>query len=221
MTEPATGPTEHVPQPHADSWAEWVKDYYRHVESYDWVWVADRIRGPETFFHRNRARAVRALVARHADQAEPMLDAGCGTGLNLRHLPPGSVGLDLNPRHLALVEERLPEHPIVLGDVEEMPFEDERFGTVVCTEVIEHVPHPARALSEILRVLKPGGVLIGSVPARSAIWRLRSLSRTCPGGEPFHEHYRGNEVAAMLSDFHGVRVRRSSDRLNVFFVARR
>lgn len=183
--------------------------------------MADRIRGPETFFHRNRARAVRALVARHADQAEPMLDAGCGTGLNLRHLPPGSVGLDLNPRHLALVEERLPEHPIVLGDVEEMPFEDERFGTVVCTEVIEHVPHPARALSEILRVLKPGGVLIGSVPSRSATWRLRSLSRTCPGGEPFHEHYRGNEVAAMLSDFHDVRVRRSSDRLNVFFVARR
>ncbi len=37
-----------------------------------------------------------------------MLDAGCGTGLNLRHLPPGSVGLDLNPRNLVLVEERLP-----------------------------------------------------------------------------------------------------------------
>jgi len=213
-------PSEEVPQPAADSWAEWVKDYYRHVESYDWVAVADRIRGPETFFHRNRARAVRALVARYADPAEPMLDAGCGTGLNLRHLPPGTVGLDLNPRHLALVEERLPDHPAVLGDVEAMPFEDHRFGTVVCTEVLEHVPDPARALAEIRRVLSPRGVLIGSVPARSTVWRLRSLSRTCPGGEPFHELYRPNEVRAMLSGFEHLRIKRSLDRLNVFFVVR-
>ena len=220
MTEPATGPTEHVPQPPADSWAEWVKDYYRNVESYDWVAVADRIRGPETFFHRNRARAVRTLVGRHADHGKPMLDAGCGTGLNLRHLPPGSVGLDLNPRHLELVEGRLPHHPVVLGDVEAMPFGDGEFGTVVCTEVLEHVPAPARALAEIRRVLIPGGVLIGSVPARSPIWRLRSLSRTCGGGEPFHELYRPREVRSMLSDFEYVRVKRSTDRLNVFFVVR-
>jgi len=214
-------PLDGVPLPESESWAEWVKDYYRNVESYDWVAVADRVRGPETFFHRSRARSVRSLVARYADSEAPMLDAGCGTGLNLRHLPAGSVGLDLNARHLALVEQRLPDHPVVLGDVEAMPFEDERFGTVVCTEVIEHVPHPARALAEIRRVLRPAGVLIGSVPARSPIWRLRSLSRTCGGGEPFHEHYRPSEVRAMLSDFEIVRVKRSVDRLNVFFVGRR
>ena len=214
-------PLEGVAPPESESWAEWVKDYYRNVESYDWVAVADRVRGPETFFHRSRARSVRSLVRRYADQESPMLDAGCGTGLNLRHLPPGSIGLDLNPRHLALVEQRLPEHPTVLGDVEAMPFEDETFATVVCTEVIEHVPHPARALAEIMRVLRPGGVLIGSVPARTPIWRLRSLSRTCGGGEPFHEHYRPSEVRAMLSDFDIVRVGRSIDRMNVLFVGRR
>jgi len=212
---------EGVPPPESESWAEWVKDYYRNVESYDWVAVADRIRGPETFFHRSRARSVRSLVARHADEGAPMLDAGCGTGLNLRHLPPGSTGLDLNPRHLALVEQRLPDHPTVLGDVEAMPFDDESFGTVVCTEVIEHVPHPARALAEIMRVLRAGGVLIGSVPARTPIWKLRVLSRTCGGGEPFHAHYRPSEVRAMLSDFEIVRVGRSIDRMNVMFVGRR
>lgn len=210
-----------MPPPESDSWAEWVKDYYRNVETYDWVAVADRIRGPETFFHRSRARAVRQMVDRHARAGEPMLDAGCGTGLNLRHLPAGSTGLDLNPRHLAVVEQRLPEHPVVLGDVEEMPFEDASFGTVVCTEVIEHVPDPARALAEIRRVLRPGGVLIGSVPARSLVWGLRFLSFTCGGGEPFHENYRPREVEALLSPFEVVRVRRSAGRLNVFFVARR
>ena len=220
-TDQPRAPLEGVAPPESESWAEWVKDYYRNVESYDWVAVADRVRGPETFFHRSRARSVRSLVRRYADQESPMLDAGCGTGLNLRHLPPGSIGLDLNPRHLALVEQRLPEHPTVLGDVEAMPFEDETFATVVCTEVIEHVPHPARALAEIMRVLRLGGVLIGSVPARTPIWRLRSLSRTCGGGEPFHEHYRPSEVRAMLSDFDIVRVGRSIDRMNVLFVGRR
>ncbi len=69
MTEPATSHIEEVPQPASDSWAEWVKDYYRHVESYDWVAVADRLRGPDTLFHRNRARAVRGLLARYAEGA--------------------------------------------------------------------------------------------------------------------------------------------------------
>lgn len=201
-------------------WSEWVKDYYRHVESYDWVDVADNVRGLESFFHRNRRRAVRGLVARHA-AGEPMLDAGCGTGLNLQSLPAGSVGIDLNPRNLALVRARLPNHLAVEGDVESMPFPDASFGTVVCTEVLEHVPHPEQALREIRRVLKPGGVLIGSVPARSAIWRLRFLSSTCPGGEPFHNEYRLPEVRAMLAGFQVWRLWYSALHFNVMFVASR
>jgi SAM-dependent methyltransferase len=41
---------------------------------------------------------------------------------------------------------------------EELPYEDASFDVVVCTQVLEHVDEPARALSEIARVLKPGGV---------------------------------------------------------------
>src|SRR5204863_1066363 len=67
-------------EPGTISWSEWVKDYYRDVETYDWVDVADNLRGPEALFHRNRARVVRNLVARYATE-RPILDAGCGTGL--------------------------------------------------------------------------------------------------------------------------------------------
>lgn len=200
-------------------WAEWVKDYYRDIETYDWVDVADRFRGLESFFHRNRRRVVRKLIDRYG--SEPMLDAGCGTGLNLATLPPGSVGLDLNPRNLDLIRTRLSDKVAVQGDVEAMPFESDQFGTVVCTEVLEHVPFPATALKEIRRVLRPGGTLIGSVPARSAIWRLRFLSSTCPGDEPFHNQYTRLEVRRMLSDFQINRVWYSALRFNVLFVARK
>ena len=79
-------------EPGTPAWSEWVKDYYRDVETYDWVDVADNLRGLEAFFHRNRAWVVRKMVAKYATPNAPILDAGCGTGLNLRHLPEGSDG---------------------------------------------------------------------------------------------------------------------------------
>jgi ubiquinone/menaquinone biosynthesis C-methylase UbiE len=206
--------------PSEAAWAEHVRDYYRDVETYDWVEVADGFKGLESFFHRNRRRAVRNLVARHS-AGTPMLDAGCGTGLNLASLPLGSIGIDLNPRNLALVRERLPGQVAVEGDIEQMPFHDETFGTVLCTEVLEHVPYPDLALAEIRRVLRPGGVLIGSVPSRSMIWKLRFLSSTCPGDEPFHNEYTPAEVRSMLAAFDVRRVWLSALHFNVMFVARR
>lgn len=201
-------------------WQEWVKDYYRDVETYDWLTVTDELKGPEAFFHRNRERVVRRLVRTYARADLPVLDAGCGTGLNLRHLPAGSVGLDINPRNVETVARRLPRHRCVLGDVEAMPFEDAAFGTVVCTEVLEHVPDPGSALAEIRRVLVPGGVLIGSVPARSWIWRLRFLSSTCPRDEPFHHEYTKSEVRELLAGFEIDRIWYSLLHFNVLFVAR-
>jgi len=208
-------------EPGTPAWSEWVKDYYRDVETYDWVDVADNIRGLEAFFHKNRAWMVRRMVAKYATPNAPILDAGCGTGLNLRHLPEGSVGVDINPRNIALLRQRLPAHTVIEGDVEAMPFDDASFGTVLCTEVIEHIPDPSAALAEYRRVLQPGGVLIGSVPARSAIWKLRFLSSTCPHSEPFHNEYLPNEVREMLTGWQIESLRYSLLHFNVLFVARK
>jgi ubiquinone/menaquinone biosynthesis C-methylase UbiE len=207
-------------EPGTPAWSEWVKDYYRDVETYDWVDVADNLRGLEAFFHRNRAWVVRKMVAKYATPNAPILDAGCGTGLNLRHLPAGSTGVDINPRNIELLKQRLPNHHVVEGDVEALPFADGSFGTVLCTEVIEHIPDPTAALAEYRRVLQPGGVLIGSVPARSAIWKLRFLSSTCPHTEPFHNEYLPHEVREMLSGWNVEHLRYSLLHFNVLFVAR-
>jgi len=208
-------------EPGTPAWSEWVKDYYRDVETYDWVDVADNLRGLEAFFHRNRARVVRRLIAKYAVRGAPILDAGCGTGLNLRHLPPGSTGIDINPRNVELVARRLPNHRVIQGDVEALPFEANDFATVLCTEVIEHIPDPSAALSEFRRVLKPGGVLVGSVPARSMIWKLRFLSSTCPHSEPFHNEYLPDEVREMLAGWSIEHIGYSLLHFNVLFVARK
>ena len=208
-------------EPGSVAWSEWVKDYYRDVETYDWVDVADNLRGLEAFFHRNRAWVVRKMVAKYANPNSPILDAGCGTGLNLRHLPQGSIGVDINPRNVELLRRRLPNHTVIEGDVEHLPFAIASFGTVLCTEVIEHIPDPAAALKEYRRVLRPGGVLIGSVPARSAIWKLRFLSSTCPHSEPFHNEYLPSEVRTMLSGWNVEYLRYSLLHFNVLFVARK
>jgi SAM-dependent methyltransferase len=52
----------------------------------------------------------------------------------------------------------------VFGSVTELPFADNSFDTILCTEVLEHVPEPQKTLQEFFRVLKPEGHVILSVP---------------------------------------------------------
>jgi SAM-dependent methyltransferase len=85
-----------------------------------------------------------------------VLDIGCGSRPYGKFLTQATeyVGLDRNP-DLA---------PDVVGSVLNLPFSDASFDGVLCTEVLEHVPDPARALGEIHRVIKPGGDLYLTVP---------------------------------------------------------
>ena len=76
--------------------------------------------------------------------------------------------LELNPAgDLSPVLEQLPHH--TLGsypevDMQAMPYPDESFDIIVHSDTLEHVPDPAKALSECLRVLKTGGAMIYTVP---------------------------------------------------------
>jgi len=88
----------------------------------------------------------------------------------------------------------------VLGNAEELPFEDESFDTVVCTDVLEHLEHPERVVAEMRRVLKEDGELIVMVPSQSPLWKLRwILSRTALR-EPFHNHYTRKQLVKLLGN---------------------
>lgn len=129
-----------------------------------------------------------------------VLDVGCGSG---RHLSAAYrlprlmvVGLDPAPAELRAARERLQLHDrlgahgggswsLCAADGLHLPFGDGRFDLAICAEVLEHVAHPARAVEEILRVLRPGGHMVVSVPRRwpeRMCWTLSSDYAGAPGG---------------------------------------
>lgn len=92
-----------------------------------------------------------------------VLDAGAGLLVHralFSEASGGYVSLDAVKTHSDLD---------VAADAGKMPFEDAGFDTVLCSQVLEHVEEPDRVLEEIVRVLKPGGRLIATVPHLSPL----------------------------------------------------
>jgi len=119
---------------------------------------------------------VRRLIETHiVGAATRCLDVGCGDGVRygtwLRERVGEYVGVDISrtaveaARGLGLTVRQI-------DDVSELPFPDATFDAAICLEVLEHLYQPQLAASELLRVLRPGGVLIVTVP-NIAYWRRR------------------------------------------------
>jgi phosphatidylethanolamine/phosphatidyl-N-methylethanolamine N-methyltransferase len=95
-----------------------------------------------------------------------ILELGIGTGKNLPFHPAGKsiVGLDLSPRMLERARRQAERSSapvrLVEGDVQQLPFADASFDSVVATFLFCSVPDPVRGLSEARRVLAPGGQLL-------------------------------------------------------------
>ena len=94
----------------------------------------------------------------------------------------------------------------VVGKAEELPLRDNQFDLVFCTQVLEYIAEPALAISEIRRVLKPGGWLLLSVPAifpqdsDVEYWRFLppAIRRLLSGFSTVDLAPEGNSIVGML-----------------------
>jgi len=66
--------------------------------------------------------------------------------------------------YVVLDKNGKPDGGVVLGDIHNLPFDDEYFDGIICKSVLEHVESPEKAVSEIYRVLKKGGAVLVYVP---------------------------------------------------------
>lgn len=118
-------------------------------------------------------RIIRGLPVSPGD---PVLDVGTSAGTNLRMLRDlgfsGAIGLDASEEAIRWCAEK-GLGTVRRGDITDMPFPDDSFALVLATDVIEHVDDDARALSEVRRVLRPGGTVLITVPAFPSLWGLQ------------------------------------------------
>jgi len=80
---------------------------------------------------------------------EKILDIGAGSGYGKKFFP-NRISLDIDPN----------KNPDIVSDIHNMSIDDDSFDTILCTEVLEHLKDPKQAITEMKRVLKPGGKLI-------------------------------------------------------------
>jgi ubiquinone/menaquinone biosynthesis C-methylase UbiE len=138
---------------------------------------------------------VRAFVNDLAP-AERTLDLGIGDGRVAALLPTQYLtGVDVSQVALDRARRRLPDADLELVEPDEpLPFADNVFDLVVCIETLEHIRDVQLTLSEIRRVLRPGGRLALTTPAASR-WRI--LFRGVE--HPFSPHLRAFTRRALRS----------------------
>ncbi len=116
-------------------------------------------------------RAVRACLFDGA----VVVDVGCSAGylledLAARHHGVSAIGVDVVAQGLRKAHENAPGAALVLADCTALPLEDAGVDAVVSANVLEHIDDDAAALSEIRRVLKPGGLAAIVVPAAPRLY---------------------------------------------------
>ncbi len=105
-------------------------------------------------FFRNLANLISKQQA-----VDSILDVGCGEGFTLNRLREKGIGkklegVEYSEAAIELGKKTYPEIKISQGSIYDLPYKDNSFDLVLCTEVLEHLEEPEKALRELVRVSK-------------------------------------------------------------------
>ena len=139
------------------------------------------------------------------------LDLGCGTGEMIKQIMQSDnhkelYGIDLSEEMLSVAKGKLPDQvKLLLGDSESLPFPDNFFDVVYCNDSFHHYPAPQNVLSEVHRVLKPGGTFLMGDCWQPYIGRMIMNFYMRHSKEGDVRIYSETEMVSMLSEyFHDV-----------------
>ena len=128
----------------------------------------------------------------------PCLEVGCGEGTNLARLARlgHPIGVDRYPEKARFAARAVPAARLAVADAGALPFRDGCFAGVFIRDVLHHLPEPAGAVAEAVRVLRPGGTFLliepnGRNPLVAAQARLVAAERAL-------RHYTPESVRAAV-----------------------
>lgn len=138
----------------------------------------------ENFFqrtwHTNKLREVLGEI-KNLDSFRNILDVGCASGWFLSEIskkyPKASYyGIDIYDKGIGFAKKKYPKFEFRVADAHKIPYKNNFFDLIVCTEVLEHVDDPRAVLLEIKRVLRRGGMALIELDSGSwlfsVIWFL-------------------------------------------------
>jgi ubiquinone/menaquinone biosynthesis C-methylase UbiE len=129
-------------------------------------------------FDRYFARDTREWICARATGR--ILEVAIGTGLNLPHYPADAdlTGIEWSAEMLAHARRKAAERGLKAdlrqGDAQALEYEDDTFDSVVCTFSLCSIPDDRRAVVEMVRVLRPGGLLLLADHVESSNWAIRA-----------------------------------------------
>src|SRR5262245_61987136 len=142
--------------------------------------AANRLRILHSLYGPGTRRLLRAAGLRRGMR---VADLGCGVGLVTGLLaklvgPPGlAIGIDASPEQIAQARRQASPHPgnisFIVASATQTGLPENEFDLVYCRFLLIHLPEPALALAEMLRLLRPGGILV-----------CEDGDRTTAGSEP-------------------------------------
>ena len=130
---------------------------------------------------------LRRVISLAIAPAARLIDVGCGTGDLLAALAARFPRSELHGVDISTARVRRPLRDgrrvrVADADVQSgLPFRTSTFDGAFCTEVVEHLKQPQRGLEEILRVLRPGGWAVVTVPNGTGFAPFHRLGRLVPG----------------------------------------
>lgn len=150
------------------------------------------------------------IISEVPEGVHSILDAGCGRAWVAERFCSVGVNvcsLDVAPKNVeeALSRYNYSNHCGIVSDLLNMPFPENFFDCIICSEVIEHIVEPKKLINELLRCVKIGGIILLSTPYRERINYVLCIH--CNRKTPINAHLHSFDENSLLDFFSDMNIK--------------